>query len=208
MSDTAVFGNVSCWDGLAVALPGMLLLGPDGARMVAVVLERISTVEGHGYSPAAAQLHALTSSVSTGAASSGSARRPRWDGFGMAVGPDRLLLGPEAAGLVAGALKRVRAAERYFSPDGDQVLQAALNVAFRARRGHEDMAGGEDLSDSQAWISTSQAALRIGVSKRHARRLALEGKLGETRLQSNRIRVQAAEVDAYAVTRPQSRQAS
>lgn len=131
---------------------------------------------------------------------------PYWDATAVAIAPDRMLLGPEAALIVAKALDRIRRADGVpLSPAVAHVRRVALSVAAAARGGHGDVPKRPDPAESGSWISTTEAALRLGLSARHVRRLAHQGAFGSVQTSGKNLRVQEAEVSIYAAGPPPDR---
>lgn len=131
---------------------------------------------------------------------------PYWNATAVAIAPDRMLLGPEAALIVARALDRIRSADGVpLSPAVAHVRRVALSVAACARSGHGDVPKRPDPSESGAWISTTEAARRLGFTARHVRRLAHQGAFGSVHTSGKNLRVQEAEVSIYAAGPPPDR---
>lgn len=135
-------------------------------------------------------------------------RAESWDGLAVRISDDRLVLGPEAARILAAALQvylrieyRRAAADGGVSGPAAWLLHALNATAAHARRGHEDVLEVEESSESSTWISTTRAAELLGLSRRQVTRLATAEAFGPTSRSGPRLLVSETQVLAYSANR-------
>lgn len=128
-----------------------------------------------------------------------------WDGLAFVLGgsPSAAVLSPQACALLLPALSYYLGRESIVpvSGPGRHLRDVLTVVAAQAQRGHEDVPATFDPAQSVAWISTGQAAERLGLSRRHCTRLAVSGELGRARLHRHRWVIHPDDFAAFLADR-------
>lgn len=132
-----------------------------------------------------------------------------WQGLAVPISEDRWVVSVEGAQLLVHLLGVL---ERVAARDGGRLSPAALEMrdvfasSPRSSSGHGDMCDEVDEAVSAGeLIGTAEAGVVLGVTRRHASRLADEGVLGPVERAGGRTLVYRSEVIAYNQERGKSR---
>lgn len=131
--------------------------------------------------------------------------RPRADEcVAVPLAPTLMGMGPAGAELVVRLIDDFARRHRYASlpPHVQKLREVAADVAAHVHRGPADVRS-EAVSSTWAAdeITTKEAARLLGCTDKHVRRLAVDGRLGRTRVVAGRRLVSAAHVAAYIAER-------